>query len=92
MASSAVQQILTQTSWGRLDYLIIDMPPGTGDVPLTLAQTIPITGALIVTTPQKISFIDVVKGIQMFEKYLIRQFFLLNYLLKQPRKGPASSK
>ncbi len=68
MVTQIVNQLLTGTDWGELDYLIIDFPPGTGDVQLTLTQIIPITAAVIVTTPQQLSFIDVVKGIQMFDK------------------------
>ena len=68
MASGALQQLLTQTDWGELDYLIVDMPPGTGDIQLTLAQKVPITGAVVVTTPQDIALLDAVKGIEMFAK------------------------
>ena len=71
MVSQVVNQLLTGTQWGELDYLILDLPPGTGDIQLTLAQLIPITAAVIVTTPQKISFVDVVKGIEMFDKLSI---------------------
>lgn len=67
MVSQIINQLLTHTNWGDLDYLFIDMPPGTGDVQLTLGQMIPLTAAVIVTTPQHISFIDVVKGIEMFD-------------------------
>lgn len=67
MVSQIINQLLTHTNWGELDYLFIDMPPGTGDVQLTLGQMIPLTAAVIVTTPQHISFIDVVKGIEMFD-------------------------
>ena len=66
--SGALQQLLSQTLWSDLDYLIIDMPPGTGDIQLTLAQTIPVTGAVIVTTPQDIALLDAKKGIEMFRK------------------------
>ena len=68
MASGAMQQLLTQTDWGELDYLIVDMPPGTGDIQLTLAQRVPLAGAVIVTTPQDIALLDARKGIEMFRK------------------------
>ena len=68
MVSGAVSQFLNQVEWGNLDFLIIDYPPGTGDIQLTLSQQAPITGALIVTTPQDISLADVERGIEMFEK------------------------
>ena len=68
MASGALQQLLTQTEWGGLDYLIVDMPPGTGDIQLTLSQSAPVTGAVIVTTPQHIALADARKGIEMFAK------------------------
>ncbi len=68
MASQALEQMLGATRWGKLDYLIIDMPPGTGDIQLTLAQKVPLTGALIVTTPQDIALLDARKGIEMFRK------------------------
>lgn len=68
MATQIINQLLTGTDWGELDYLVIDMPPGTGDVQLTLTQLVPLTAAIIVTTPQQLSFVDVVKGIQMFQK------------------------
>lgn len=68
MASGALQQILTQTLWQDLDYLIVDMPPGTGDIQLTLAQKANIDGAVIVTTPQDLALLDARKGIEMFQK------------------------
>jgi ATP-binding protein involved in chromosome partitioning len=68
MASGALKQLMSDTLWGELDYLIFDLPPGTGDIQLTLAQTIPLTGAVIVTTPQDISLADARKGYRMFER------------------------
>ncbi|CAI0389848.1 unnamed protein product [Linum tenue] len=68
MVSGVINQLLTTTEWGELDYLIIDMPPGTGDIQITLCQVVPLTAAVIVTTPQKLSFIDVAKGVRMFSK------------------------
>ena len=68
MASGALQQMLTQTAWEDLDYLIVDMPPGTGDIQLTLCQSCPLTAAVIVTTPQDIALLDAIKGIEMFRK------------------------
>jgi ATP-binding protein involved in chromosome partitioning len=68
MATQALDQLLRQTNWRELDYLIIDMPPGTGDIQLTLSQRVPMTGAVIVTTPQDIALLDAKKGIKMFEK------------------------
>lgn len=68
MATSALEQLLRQTNWRDLDYLIVDMPPGTGDIQLTLSQRVPVTGAVIVTTPQDIALLDAKKGLKMFEK------------------------
>jgi ATP-binding protein involved in chromosome partitioning len=68
MATQALEQLLRQTNWGDLDYLIVDLPPGTGDIQLTLSQRVPMTGAVIVTTPQDIALLDAKKGIKMFEK------------------------
>ena len=68
MATQALEQLLRQTNWRDLDYLIVDMPPGTGDIQLTLSQRVPLTGAVIVTTPQDIALLDAKKGIKMFEK------------------------
>jgi ATP-binding protein involved in chromosome partitioning len=68
MATQALDQLLRQTRWDALDYLLIDMPPGTGDIALTLSQRVPLTGAIIVTTPQDIALLDAKKGLNMFEK------------------------
>jgi ATP-binding protein involved in chromosome partitioning len=68
MATQALEQLIRQTNWRELDYLIVDMPPGTGDIQLTLSQRVPMTGAVIVTTPQDIALLDAKKGIKMFEK------------------------
>ncbi|KAJ6805647.1 fe-S cluster assembly factor HCF101, chloroplastic isoform X1 [Iris pallida] len=68
MVSGVINQLLTTAEWGELDYLVIDMPPGTGDIQLTLCQVAPLTAAVIVTTPQKLAFIDVAKGVRMFSK------------------------
>ena len=68
MATQALKQLLTETNWADLDYLIVDMPPGTGDIQLTLSQSVPLTGAVIVTTPQDIALLDARKGVKMFEK------------------------
>jgi ATP-binding protein involved in chromosome partitioning len=66
MASSAIKQFVTDVYWDELDYLVVDMPPGTGDIHLTLMQTVPVTGAVIVTTPQDVALADAKKGIAMF--------------------------
>jgi len=66
MVSSALRQFVTDVEWGDLDYLIIDLPPGTGDIHLTMVQTMPVTGAVIVTTPQEVAMADAKKGIAMF--------------------------
>ena len=68
MVTQALEQLLRDTLWGELDYLVVDMPPGTGDIQLTLAQKVPVTGSVIVTTPQDIALLDARKGIRMFEK------------------------
>lgn len=68
MVTSTLEQLLRNTKWDNLDYLLIDLPPGTGDIQLTLAQKIPVTGAIIVTTPQDISLLDAIRGLKMFEK------------------------
>ncbi len=71
MVTGALEQLLRDTKWRDLDYLVIDLPPGTGDIQLTLAQKIPVTGAIIVTTPQDIALLDARKGLKMFEKVSI---------------------
>ena len=68
MVTQALRQLLFETRWNELDYLVIDLPPGTGDIQLTLAQTVPVTGAVIVTTPQDIALLDARRGLKMFEK------------------------
>jgi ATP-binding protein involved in chromosome partitioning len=68
MVTQALEQLLNNTKWKDLDYLVVDLPPGTGDIQLTLAQRVPVTGAVIVTTPQDIALIDARKGLKMFEK------------------------
>jgi ATP-binding protein involved in chromosome partitioning len=68
MASSALKQFITDAEWGNLDYLLIDLPPGTSDIHLTLVQTVPVTGAIIVTTPQKVALSDAIKGLAMFKQ------------------------
>lgn len=68
MVTQALEQMLNDTNWKDLDYLVVDMPPGTGDTQLTLAQKVPVTGAVVVTTPQDIALIDARKGLKMFEK------------------------
>lgn len=72
MASSAIKQFVSDVDWGELDYLIIDMPPGTGDIHLTLVQTVPLTGVVVVTTPQAVALADAKKGIAMFGQAQIR--------------------
>jgi ATP-binding protein involved in chromosome partitioning len=72
MVTQALNQLLQQTEWSELDYLIVDMPPGTGDIQLTLSQRVPVSGAVIVTTPQDIATLDARKGLQMFRKVSVR--------------------
>src|SRR6202451_1127532 len=72
MVTQALTQLLGDTTWGQLDYLVVDMPPGTGDIQLTLAQRVPVSGAIIVTTPQDIALLDARKGLKMFEKVEVR--------------------
>ncbi|KAI3429423.1 hypothetical protein D9Q98_005518 [Chlorella vulgaris] len=71
MVSGLIQQLLTTSEWGELDYLVVDFPPGTGDIQLTLCQSVAFSAAVIVTTPQKLAFIDVAKGIRMFAKLMV---------------------
>ena len=68
MVTQALEQLLNETNWREIDYLVVDLPPGTGDIQLTLAQRVPVTGAIIVTTPQDIALMDARKGLKMFEK------------------------
>ena len=68
MVQRALLQMLTDVAWGKLDVLVLDMPPGTGDIPLTLAQKVPLTGAIVVSTPQDIALLDAMKGLEMFQK------------------------
>jgi ATP-binding protein involved in chromosome partitioning len=68
MVSGALLQLITQTAWDNLDYLVVDMPPGTGDIQLTLSQKVPVAGAVIVTTPQDLALLDAKKGVEMFRK------------------------
>jgi ATP-binding protein involved in chromosome partitioning len=68
MVTQALEQLLNETKWQDVDYLVVDLPPGTGDIQLTLAQRVPVTGAVIVTTPQDIALIDARKGLEMFKK------------------------
>ena len=72
MVTQALTQLLGDTNWGELDYLVVDMPPGTGDIQLTLAQRVPVSGAVIVSTPQDIALLDARKGLKMFEKVEVR--------------------
>jgi len=74
MASGALKQFMSDVNWGELDYLVFDMPPGTGDIQLTLVQTIPLTGSVIVTTPQEVSLIDARKGLKMFSRVNVPVF------------------
>ncbi|MCF8240450.1 MAG: iron-sulfur cluster carrier protein ApbC [Melioribacteraceae bacterium] len=77
MASGAVKQFMTDVDWGELDYMIFDLPPGTGDIQLTLVQTIPLTGAVIVTTPQEVSLVDARKGLKMFNRVNVPVFGII---------------
>jgi len=77
MASGAIKQFMSDVNWGELDYLFFDMPPGTGDIQLTLVQTIPLTGSIIVTTPQEVSLIDAKKGLKMFSRVNVPVFGII---------------
>ncbi|CAI0389852.1 unnamed protein product [Linum tenue] len=91
MVSGVINQLLTTTEWGELDYLIIDMPPGTGDIQITLCQVVPLTAAVIVTTPQKLSFIDVAKGVRMFSKLKIVEKLGIPHLFDLPIRPTLSA-
>ncbi|KAF9662493.1 hypothetical protein SADUNF_Sadunf18G0058800 [Salix dunnii] len=91
MVSGVINQLLTTTEWGELDYLVIDMPPGTGDIQLTLCQVVPLTAAVIVTTPQKLAFIDVAKGVRMFSKLKVVQQFGIPHLFDLPIRPTLSA-
>uniref|UniRef100_A0A0E0N1S0 Fe-S cluster assembly factor HCF101, chloroplastic n=1 Tax=Oryza rufipogon TaxID=4529 RepID=A0A0E0N1S0_ORYRU len=91
MVSGVINQLLTTTDWGELDYLVIDMPPGTGDIHLTLCQVAPLTAAVIVTTPQKLAFIDVAKGVRMFSKLKVVQQFGIPHLFDLPIRPTLSA-
>ncbi len=67
MASNAIKQLFNDADWGELDYLVVDLPPGTGDIHLTVCQNFPITGAIVVTTPQQVALADAIKGLGMFK-------------------------
>lgn len=67
MASNAMKQLVTETWWDEIDYMVVDMPPGTGDIQLTIANTLPVTGAIIVSTPQQVALADVVRGVELFQ-------------------------
>lgn len=77
MASGAIKQFMSDVEWGELDYLIFDLPPGTGDIQLTLVQTIPLSGSVLVTTPQPVSLIDAQKGLKMFERVNVPVFGII---------------
>ncbi|MEI9934129.1 MAG: P-loop NTPase [Ferruginibacter sp.] len=79
MVSSAIKQFVSDVDWGELDYLVIDMPPGTGDIHLTIVQTVPVTGVIVVTTPQTVALADAKKGIAMFGQAQLK-FLLLDWL------------
>jgi ATP-binding protein involved in chromosome partitioning len=89
MASSAIRQFVTDVLWGELDYLVIDMPPGTGDIHLTLVQTVPVTGVVVVTTPQDVALADAKKGIAMFGQAQLKVPIILGQipLVQSIREG-----
>ena len=87
--AGVVTQLLTTTDWGELDYLVVDFPPGTGDIQLTLCQSVAFSAAVIVTTPQKLAFIDVAKGIRMFARLAVSPALRVAFALLSTMHTPS---